>query len=129
MKNLIEEIKGYEFSYAYDDFRKGFNSGLNVAAEVVNEHDIIVAPKSVKLSEIVDRLETIYFFDYNIHRVNNEIYIHEKGTTYHSDYMIEILGKKMTDIRLDYLCDETKWFYKLWIAETEIIDDLKELEK
>lgn len=128
MKNLIKEIEGLkvETKYENDGYLDGVNEGVDKCLDILTQYNLITVPKSIKLSEIVDKLEIIYFGDYNIHRVNKEIYIHEKGTTYYSDYKIEILGNKMTDIQLDYLCDEAKWFYTLWITETEIIDDLEE---
>lgn len=128
MKNLIDEIEGHKFSYAYDDFRKGYNGGLNVAIEVLNQYNIITAPKSIKLSEIVSKLQEFYADEYVTHKENNTIYIHRKDESYVIDSIIEIFNNKITEIQLDYLYEETKWLYTLWIAGTEIVDDLKEEE-
>lgn len=135
MKKLIDEIEGHKFSYAYDDFRKGYNGGLNVAIEVLNQYNIITAPKSIKLSEIVSRLNEHY---------NTKIIINRKPTSYYNcyivcrkslaeneDYELLIRDNKIDDID-EFCCyqnyDNTKWLYTLWIAGTIIEDDMKEKE-
>lgn len=126
MKNLIEEIEGHKFSYAYDDFRKGYNGGLNVAIEVLNQYNIITAPKSIKLSEIVSRLK-----DCKVERYSDYISLYDTYTdtlpfdieTEMKDYLLLIKGNKIEKVH----CID-KWLYTLWIAGTEIIDDMKESE-
>ena len=54
MKDLIKEILLEEKLHCYNDqYKDGFNDGLDKAIEILTQHNIITAPKSVKLSEIL----------------------------------------------------------------------------
>ena len=144
MKNLIEEIERViqalkaerqkcfeEIDYPLSQVDK-LEARILAYEDVLNVfkyYNIFAAPKSIKLSEIVSKLEEFYVDEYIIHRENNTIYIHEKEESYLVDSIVEIFNNKIAEIQLDYLYDETKWLYALWIAETEIIDDLKEIKE
>lgn len=128
-EKLIEEINGHKFSYVYDDFRKGYNGGLNVAIETINQYNIITAPKSIKLSEIVNRLK-------NFDCYTSEIKIdkHEDATIIEINYYsytqcecggyIQIIDGTICDISFGNHSYH-KWLYTLWIANVEIVDDLE----
>lgn len=140
MKNLIEEIKNLKYIGLFnDDYGLGYNIGNNKAIEkvleILNQYNIITAPKSIKLSEIVSRLNEHY---------NTKIIINRKPTSYYNcyivcrkslaeneDYELLIRDNKIDDID-EFCCysndDNTKWLYTLWIAGTKIIDDIKEEE-
>jgi len=96
-------------------------------------YNIITAPKTIKLSEIVSKLEKHY---------NTEIVINRKPTSYYNcyilcrksiaeneDYELLIRDNKIDDID-EFCCypndDNIKWLYTLWIAGTIIEDDLKD---
>ena len=132
MKNLIEEIEKKKTNidgFTASDYGEGYLECVDEILELLNQYNLITAPKSIKLSEIVKRLNEFYVDEYITHRENNTIYIHRKDESYLIDSIIEIFNSKITEIQLDYLYDETKWLYTLWIAGTEIVDDLKELKE
>mgnify|MGYP003304293691 CR=1 FL=1 len=107
-----------------------------------NDFILITAPKEIKLSEILDRLNKEHkaiingnvIYEYKLHRNG---WYNEDGTPYHiSDISIDSYhyGKKlvsairftpkMTIIEIDF-GEKYKWLYTLWIAGTTIIDDLE----
>lgn len=135
MKNLIDEIEKMQFFVAIDDFELGYDRAIKETIGILNQYNIITAPKTIKLSEIVSRLNEHY---------NTKIIINRKPTSYYNcyivcrkslaeneDYELLIRDNKIDDID-EFCCyqnyDNTKWLYTLWIAGTEIIDDMKEEE-
>ena len=106
-------------------------------------YNIITAPKTIKLSEILDRLNKEHkktingniIFEYKINR--NGRY-NTDGTPYHlTDTTIDsyYYGKKLLtvikfnkkmDITILDFGDNFKWLYALWLTGTIIEDDLKE---
>lgn len=117
MKDLIKEIEKQKINRFKSFEEDSWNSALDKVIKIINQYNIITAPKSIKLSEIVSRLNDCKFDRY-------------------SDYIslsrhYTFLVIKNNKIIIDELpqTDEFKWLYTLWIAGTEIIDDLEVLEK
>ena len=102
--------------------------------EVINKYKQknIIVPESIKLSELID---LIYQNEYS-----SECYVHpiksssgdyrirvEYGDGYWGEYEFYIVnGVISSNYDMDLPRDEFKWLYALWVAETTIIDDLKE---
>ena len=86
----------------------------------LTDYNIITAPKSIKLSEIVSRLNC------QVERYND--YINLYDDTYEEDdirdYSLFIKNNKIDEIHI-LPTNEFKWLYTLWIAGTEIVDDLE----
>ena len=138
MKNLIKEIESSRLglSYAHSEYKNGFKDGKNEAIgeilEILNQYNIITSPKSIKLSEIVDRLK-------NFDCYTSEIKIdkHEDATIIEINYYsytqcecggyIQIIDGTICDISFGNHSYH-KWLYTLWIANVEIIDDLGDVE-
>lgn len=131
MKKLIEEIKKMQFFVAKDDFELGYDRAIKETIDTLNKYNIITAPKSIKLSEIVGKLNKKEGSTISLCRHDNEIDVWEdykisddeeqtNGSTFifkiDSNNIIKMIAR---DDRID------KWLYTLWIAETEIIDDLE----
>ena len=133
MKNLIEEIEKLKFE-PINEFTHsrtiGFNEGINECIRTLNQYNIITAPKSVKLSEIVDGLNEIYEPNIYFNKELNAIGYGEYDKMWFMDTWTSIALIKNNKISkiLKITSEETKWLYELWIAGTEIVDDLKEKE-
>ena len=141
MKNLIKEIESSRLglSYAHSEYKNGFKDGKNEAIgeilEILNQYNIITAPKSIMLSEIVERLNKIY----NDSEFSSEVYFNKELNAigygkYDKEWFMDtwttialIKNNKISKI-LKITSEETKWLYTLWIANVEIIDDLEEDE-
>lgn len=118
----IHELKDYE-NYDYDQ-------AITDVEILLDQYNIITAPKTIKLSDIVSMLKDFecYLTDYNVCRERNEIIIE----CYHYSF-IECLHGENIIIRNNRISDIKapvnkyfKWLYALWIAGTVIEDDLKE---
>lgn len=129
-----------EYSFGFTD---GKNKGIKQVLELLDQYNIITAPKTIKLSEILDRLNKEHkktingniIFEYKINR--NWRY-NTDGTPYHlTDTTIDsyYYGKKLLtvikfnkkmDITILDFGDNFKWLYALWIAGTIIEDDLQD---
>ena len=122
MRNLINEIhelKDYE-NYDYDQ-------AITDVEILLNQYNIITAPKSIKLSEIVNKLKNAFVdlgnidyegfieIGYGFITLNDEIVI-----------TIDLDSQKIVLIEFTNTFIELKWLYTLWIAGTIIEDDLKE---
>lgn len=121
----------------------GWNDSID---NIKSKYNIITAPKEIKLSEILDRLNKEHkeiingnvIYEYKLHRNG---WYNEDGTPYHiSDISIDSYhyGKKLvTAIRFTpkmtiteiAFGEKHKWLYTLWIAGTKIIDDLGEQDE
>lgn len=115
----------------------GWNDSID---NIKSKYNIITAPKTIKLSEIVSKFAIKDSFYIN-HRIS---VIRDNGDTdIWEDYDIEvdedIIGQsnllvvikdnKLLEINIsDRHEDLNKWLYTLWIAGTKIIDDLEERE-
>ena len=133
----IHELKDYE-NYDYDQ-------AITDVEILLDQYNIITAPKTIKLSEILDRLNKEHkktingniIFEY---KINRNGWYNTDGTPYHlTDTTIDsyYYGKKLlTVIKFNKKMDITvldfgnnfKWLYALWITGTIIEDDLKEDE-
>ena len=127
MKNLIEEIEGLKVNEAFGTgeysfgLLEGINKGINNCIELLTQYNIIPAPKQIKLSEVLDK---IGYDDIQIKRDNHLIFVkNSDGLLFTVDF------NKLLPCRfLDYVCyGKLKWLYTLWIAGSEIIDDLEDL--
>ena len=137
MKNLIEEIEKMKNrgGWTNDEFYK---CGINDCLELLNKYNIITAPKSIKLSELIDKIyKTEYSSECYVKAIkcsngqykdNYRIHI-EYGDGYWGDYEFYIVDGKISSIfDMDLPRDEFKWLYTLWIADTIIEDDMEEDE-
>ena len=130
MKNLIEEIhelKDYE-NYDYDQ-------AITDVEILLNQYNLITAPKSIKLSELIDKIYETKFKSESwvqpIKEGDNYYRIRiQYGDGYWGDYEFYIRNNKIEINENDYLLpmNEFKWLYTLWIAGTEIVDDIEEEE-
>ena len=142
-KNNKQFVNMFE-NFTIDDLRK-LKNGFDTYNNKSNDFILITAPKEIKLSEILDRLNKEHkgiingnvIYEYKLHRNG---WYNEDGTPYYiSDISIDSYhyGKKlvtairftpkMTITEIDF-GEKYKWLYTLWIAGTKIIDDLEENE-
>ena len=113
----IHELKDYE-NYDYDQ-------AITDVEILLDQYNIITAPKTIKLSEIVDKMNCYVKRNENdIHLYDIEEDLFDEYDSFES-YSLIIENNKITNILLSQ-CDEFKWLYTLWIAGTIIEDDLKE---
>lgn len=125
MKNLIDDIEKMKSYYQTDiscEFNDGWNNALDKAIKILNQHNIITAPKSIKLSEIVEKLNEEYKEKPIFQRWTKNyktIHLENRGG------MFELSNNKIHEIYLFRLTSKTRWLYALWIAGTEIVDDLE----
>lgn len=119
-----------EYSFGFTD---GKNKGIKQVLELLDQYNIITAPKTIKLSEIVSKLNEIF----NDTEFSSEIYFNRKLNAigegeYDKDWFmntwtpfIRFKENKISEI-INLGSERTKWLYTLWIAGTIIEDDLKE---
>ena len=108
----------------------GWNDGID---NLKLKYNIITAPKTIKLSEIVSKLNEIF----NDTEFSSEIYFNRKLNAigegeYDKDWFmntwtpfIRFKENKISEI-INLESERTKWLYTLWIAGTIIEDDLRE---
>ena len=151
MKKLIEEIEKMKDNEVYDTsldigFQNTLNNTIDKCIELLNQYNIITAPKSIKLSEIVKKLKEVYIgltSNIVIERkgkhiliLNNPSFLNNPSYGF-KQFIAEINMNNnnikgvnpIVDISQDCFSNSLKWLYALWIAETEIIDDLKEIQE
>lgn len=138
MKNLIEEIekiiedlKNELGDIEYDRETRIEIETYKYILSILNQYNIITAPKSIKLSEIVEKLKDYYLGNENIFINRNYHTTTIKIKINFDTFEIVSINPKTNNI--DWLNRECftrslKWLYTLWIADTQIIDDLKENE-
>lgn len=140
MIDLIKEINENKFKRGdnYTDFKRGFNRGIVVCEEILDQYNIITAPKEIKLNEIVDRLKETHILNnskISICRHNNKIDVWEDYEISDiedekcsgSKFLLSIDNQNKVDlIGRDFTSEKHKWLYTLWIAGTTIIDDLED---
>ena len=133
MIDLKNEIEAMKFSIPEDSYEAGINEGIVESIEILDQDNIITAPKTIKLSEIVDKIcDTNYKSECWVEPIRlgkgNYKIRTQYGDGYWGDYDFYIEDKKIVMYQDDYLLpfDEFKWLYALWIAGTIIEDDLKE---
>ena len=109
--------------YLKSHYRGRIEAYMNIL-QSLKDYNIITAPKNIKLSEIVERLNCYVKRNENtIHLYDIEEDLFDEYDTFES-YSLIIENNKITTILLSQ-CDEFKWLYTLWIAGTEIIDDME----
>lgn len=122
MKDLIDEIhelKDYE-NYDYDQ-------AITDVEILLNQYNIITAPKSIKLSEVVSRLKETFKDLCNI--TYRDLRVINHGLIYLEDEIVVTIDKEkniILNIEFTNTFIELKWLYALWIAGTEIVDDMVE---
>mgnify|MGYP006322019585 CR=1 FL=1 len=73
MIDLIKEIE--RLTDYLGDSECHYNTGVYDCLDILNQYNIITAPKSIKLSEIVKRMNDFYETDeYIVSKENNKIY-------------------------------------------------------
>lgn len=126
MNDLIKEIEVKKINiggYHNEKYADGFIDGVNEALEVINQYNLITAPKSIKLSEILGKLNEAFEGECYIKRIfKSPIYI-----VLQDDIVVSISKdlKQIMSIEFNNTFIELKWLYTLWLAGTEIIDDLE----
>lgn len=126
MINLKDEKKTVS-QVINSSYALGWNDCID---ELQVKYNIITAPKSIKLSEIVSKLEKSLNNPknkVNVYRENeNEIVIkitYFARGTFVNEATIE-MSNKIWDID-GLISARYKWLYTLWIAGTHIVDDLE----
>jgi hypothetical protein len=128
MKNLIEEIeklRDLSLDGCLGDIvcRTCSNETIDKVIELLNQYNIITAPKQIKLSEIVNKLNSCdEHNDFNVIIKADSIVI--ENYAFKQEYFY-IRNNKMFDLS-DYMVrEEYKFLYALWIAGTIIEDDVE----
>ena len=122
MKNLIEEIEKLKPQIITDKYSDGFQNAIKMVLNKLNQYNIINAPKEIKLSEILDRLNISKWQDFQATKQGNAISIDNNNCF--REYL-NIENNKITDISDDMQVNEYKWLYTLWIAGTIIEDNFE----
>lgn len=131
MKNLIEKIEKIivslkrQYQNCFEEIDcplftsdeiKGKILAYQDCVNLLNQYNIITAPKSIKLSEIMNKLNLAFP---KIAREEKVIRIYNGKAL-----ILNIFDNHLQPINVQPY-SETKWLYTLWIAGTEIIDDLE----
>jgi hypothetical protein len=149
MKNLIEEIEKIivslkrqyqncfeeiDYPLSQVDKLEGRILAYTDVVMALNQHNIITAPKEIKLSEMLDKICELYeeIIEQEIY-FNREINCIGYGE-YDEDWMknswhtFVAFNKDLTIKKINIRPQDNniKWLYTLWIAGTEIIDDMEE---
>ena len=143
MKNLIEEIEKIiedlkierqkcfeeiDYPLSQVDRLEGRILAYTDIVMCLTDYNIITAPKQIKLSEIVSKIQETMKEKLSV----EEGMWCEKAIGYYintwEDYDFdELVGfdKEMKIIHISLDTKKFKWLYTLWIAGTEIVDDLE----
>lgn len=133
MKDLIKEIEGLKLEAHPEEteYRFGFRDGNNTCVvsvkHILTQHHLITAPKQIKLSEVVNRLKDTFKDLCNI--TYRDLRVINHGLIYLEDDIVVTIDKEkniILNIEFTNTFIELKWLYTLWIAETEIVDDMEE---
>ena len=151
MKNLIDEIeklKVYECEFERRPLGIIFMKDCYIKEDLentLNQYNIITAPKSIKLSEIVERLNEEFAIIHTLpdgRKIAGKEFKVERNCTYINGNFESLLStnvneyyygnlipvfklspnNKFIEISFD---NKFKWLYTLWVAGTEIINDLE----
>ena len=128
MIDLVKEIKKLKEEYNWTNLHRREhvdikNDNIDLVLEILNQYNIITAPKEIKLSEIIERLR-IEQNDYDFRYKDSSISVWKNKWCYAVAYIDDDTLKLDFDIHDRYLFP--KWIFSLWIAGTTIIDDLEE---
>lgn len=144
MIDLIKKIECLKLSDSFiiGEYSFGFTDGKNKAIkevlELLNQYNIITAPKEIKLSEILNRLKKEYpnvvIAEYHYNFIRIGLYHEYWDDNEHVEYIEEVV--EVQDNKITYINREKplkyykyKWLDILWIAGTTIIDDLEEQDE
>ena len=118
LKNEIEKLKN-RGGWTNDEF---YHCGVNDCLRMLDQYNIITAPKSIKLSEVVKRLKNNENTIIRIERYKDNSFaiFCDSCWVLTSSNHIEILHHQFI-----HLFQQTKWLYTLWIAGTQIVDDME----
>lgn len=128
MKKIIEELKNNKLDIEKHNelFASAWNSSIDNCCSVLKQYHLITAPKSIKLSELLGKLNKLFEGECYIKRIfKSPIYI-----VLQDDIVMTISKdlKKILNIEFNNTFIELKWLYTLWIAGTIIEDDMEEKE-
>lgn len=134
MKDLIKEIEKQKINRFKSFEEDSWNNALDKVIKIINQYNIITAPKSIKLSEVLDKICELYeeiieeeiYFNREINSIGYGEY--DEDWTQNSWHTFVAFNKDLTikNINLRPQDNNIKWLYTLWIANVEIIDDLEE---
>lgn len=129
MKDLIKEIEEFKNSCFYnEDYGNGYNDAITDIVDFLNKH-LISTSKTIKLSEIIERLEktlkeTIYIEKYKDGSISlYAIYYDVDYINFNRIEFVCIKDKKIESLNING--DSFKWLYELWITETIIKNDIR----
>lgn len=127
MKNLIEEIEKLKPQIITDKYSDGFQNAIKMVLNKINQYNIITAPKSIKLSEIINKIKGKSNVEIYFNRERNAIGYGEYDEDWHQNtWQPFVIFRDTKIIRICMpMAEITRWLYTLWIAGTEIIDDLE----
>lgn len=118
----IHELKDYE-NYDYDQ-------AITDVEMLLNNYNIITAPKTIKLSEIVNKLQEVHtgkiFVERQYGLIKINISLLKNVFNIVCINSIETKNNTITWLNHNLFSQGVKWLYTLWIAGTIIEDDLKE---
>ena len=130
LRDEIEKLKVYECEVERTSTGVRFLRDCYIKKDLdnlLNQYNIITAPKEINLSEIVSKIQE---------QANEEIYFNReyKAIGYgepdedwrQSTWQPFVIFRDMKIVRVCMpMAEITKWVYTLWIAGTTIIDDLE----
>lgn len=119
LRKEIEKLKN-RGGWTNDTF---YHTAINDVEVTLNQYNIITAPKTIKLSEIVSRLNDNNYKKFEVVKMNTHFLI--ENTNFYRQYF-ELKDNKVSNISEEMQIDEFKWLYTLWIAGAIVEDDLKE---
>ena len=139
-KEALEKISNHKCyvkeSSCYDRVKELYKNEIEVIEqdlerlEKLDQYNLITAPKSIKLSEIVEMLkESNKYLDFEFETTldfKKAIGVNYKS--YDGEYYFDecvVFNENMTIERVCLESTNFKWLYALWIAGTEIIDDME----
>lgn len=93
--------------------------------EIYDNNYSILVPKKIKLSKLLENLNAREDNDFEITR-NDDMHLISLDNENCLREYINIEHRHIVDISYDMETKEYKWIFLLWVANTEIIDDLKE---
>ena len=124
LKNEIEKLKNVVIT---DDLQSSVFAEIRIETidkvlSILDQYNIITAPKTIKLSEVVKRLKNNENTIIRIERYKDNSFaiFCDSCWVLTSSNHIEILHHQFI-----HLFQQTKWLYTLWIAGTQIVDDME----
>ncbi len=137
MKNLIERIeelletaRNYYRNYSDRDIlseTRGQIEAYQDCLDVLTQYNLITAPKEIKLSEIVSKIQEQSNVEIYFNRERNAIGYGEYDEDWRQNtWQPFVIFRDTKIVRICMpMAEITKWLYTLWIANVEIVDDLE----